>query len=41
GDGQAIAEKCGYSSRSYFISVFHRYYGFPPDRYVSRQGLDY
>ena len=39
--GQAIAEKCGYSSRSYFISVFHRYYGFPPDRYVSRQGLDY
>ncbi|EPO3236913.1 helix-turn-helix domain-containing protein, partial [Escherichia coli] len=41
GDGQAVAEKCGYSSRSYFISVFHRYYGFPPDRYVSRQGLDY
>ena len=41
GYGQAIAEKCGYSSRSYFISVFHRYYGFPPDRYVSRQGLDY
>ncbi|EKY2331756.1 helix-turn-helix domain-containing protein, partial [Escherichia coli O157] len=36
GYGQAIAEKCGYSSRSYFISVFHRYYGFPPDRYVSR-----
>ncbi|EPN9065804.1 helix-turn-helix transcriptional regulator, partial [Escherichia coli] len=27
GYGQAIAEKCGYSSRSYFISVFHRYYG--------------
>ncbi|KXM58776.1 transcriptional regulator [Escherichia coli] len=41
GYGQAVAEKCGYSSRSYFISVFHRYYGFPPDRYVSRQGLDY
>ncbi|EER1070907.1 helix-turn-helix domain-containing protein, partial [Escherichia coli] len=34
GYGQAVAEKCGYSSRSYFISVFHRYYGFPPDRYV-------
>ncbi|MCZ6953534.1 helix-turn-helix domain-containing protein [Escherichia coli] len=41
GYGQAVAEKCGYSSRSYFISVFHRYYGFPPDRYVSVQGLDY
>ncbi|EIA1492315.1 helix-turn-helix domain-containing protein [Escherichia coli] len=41
GYGQAVAEKCGYSSWSYFISVFHRYYGFPPDRYVSRQGLDY
>ncbi len=39
GYGQAIAEKCGYSSRSYFISVFHRYYGFPPDRYVSSKGL--
>ncbi|WP_370872945.1 helix-turn-helix domain-containing protein [Escherichia coli] len=38
---QAVAEKCGYSSRSYFISVFHRYYGFPPDRYVSMQGLDF
>ncbi|EQB1096249.1 helix-turn-helix domain-containing protein, partial [Escherichia coli] len=25
GYGQAVAEKCGYSSRSYFISVFHRY----------------
>ena len=41
GYGQAVAEKCGYSSRSYFISVFHRYYGFPPDRYVSMQGLDF
>ncbi len=26
GYGQAVAEKCGYSSWSYFISVFHRYY---------------
>ncbi|ELE8592043.1 helix-turn-helix domain-containing protein [Escherichia coli] len=41
GYGQALAEKCGYSSRSYFISVFHRYYGFPPDRYVSMQRLDF
>ncbi|EIH6650062.1 helix-turn-helix domain-containing protein [Escherichia coli] len=41
GYGQAVAEKCGYSSRSYFISVFHRYYGLPPDRYVSMQGLDF
>lgn len=41
GYGQAVAAKCGYSSRSYFISVFHRYYGFPPDRYVSMQGLDF
>ncbi|EGJ9169603.1 AraC family transcriptional regulator [Escherichia coli] len=41
GHGQDVAEKCGYSSRSYFISVFHRYYGFPPDRYVSMQWFDY
>ncbi|UMR98461.1 helix-turn-helix domain-containing protein [Escherichia coli] len=39
-DGHAVAEKCGYSSKSYFISVFHRYYGLPPDRYVSVQGID-
>ncbi|HDL6452172.1 helix-turn-helix domain-containing protein [Escherichia coli] len=41
GYGQAVAEKCGYSSKSYFISVFHRYYGLPPDRYVSVQGVEF
>lgn len=40
-NGQAVAEKCGYSSKSYFISVFHRYYGLPPDRYVSMQGTGF
>ncbi|EPT4116942.1 helix-turn-helix domain-containing protein [Escherichia coli] len=38
--GQAIAEKCGYSSKSYFISVFHQYYGAPPESYAYLQKAD-
>lgn len=41
GHRDAVAKKCGYSSQSYFISVFHRYYGAPPDKYVSMQELDF
>ncbi len=39
GYGQAVAEKCGYSSRSYFISVFHRYYGFRQTDMYPGKGL--
>ncbi|OKB92778.1 helix-turn-helix domain-containing protein [Escherichia coli] len=41
GRGAIVAEKCGYSSLSYFISVFHRYYGVPPDKYVSLHMVDF
>lgn len=32
---RSVAEECGYSSKSYFVSVFHRYYGEPPVKYIS------